>query len=262
MEWVRQWGASCRCMAYDAPRQEYRSPSERGAHNAQLDALLKTPFGPDGRIRRRMRWPSTNTTALITRHRASAPSTLLYGVTACISSTAYGAAARPRSAVDAIRPLLDGPSRRERWYSIVVVLACTVLVPGMKRLTHSSCPWDLREFGGVAAYVPHWHWFALDGGPGHCFPSGHAVAAFAFLGGYFGWRRSRPGLARAWLVGVCVVGALFGWAQLARGAHYPSHTLWSAWLCWSLCVIINLLPRPTGGNAAPVAPVPRALGAD
>ena len=165
-------------------------------------------------------------------------------------------------AVDAIRPLLDGPSRRERWYSIVVVLACTVLVPGMKRLTHSSCPWDLREFGGVAAYVPHWHWFALDGGPGHCFPSGHAVAAFAFLGGYFGWRRSRPGLARAWLVGVCVVGALFGWAQLARGAHYPSHTLWSAWLCWSLCVVINLLPRPTGGNAAPVAPVPRALGAD
>lgn len=165
-------------------------------------------------------------------------------------------------AADAIRPLLDGPSRRERLHSIGMVLACTLLVPGMKRLTHSSCPWDLREFGGVAAYVPHWHWFALDGGPGHCFPSGHAVAAFAFLGAYFGWRRSRPALARAWLIGVFVVGALFGWAQLARGAHYPSHTLWSAWLCWSLCVIVDLLPSTTGGNTPPVAPVPRALGAD
>lgn len=34
-----------------------------------------------------------------------------------------------------------------------------------------------------------------------------------------------------------VVGTLFGWAQMARGAHYPSHTLWSAWLCWLVCVL-------------------------
>jgi membrane-associated PAP2 superfamily phosphatase len=165
---------------------------------------------------------------------------------------------------DAIRPLIEGgPSRRERWYWIGVVLACTVLVPGLKRLTHSSCPWDLTEFGGVAAYVPHWRWSALDGGPGHCFPSGHAVAAFAFFGICFGWRRSRPGLARAWLIGVCVFGALFGWAQLARGAHYPSHTLWSAWLCWSLCVLADLLPRQSRGDGAKsVSPIHRTLGAD
>ena len=41
---------------------------------------------------------------------------------------------------------------------------------------------------------------------------------------------------RWWLAGVCVTGLLFGWAQLARGAHFASHTLWSAWLCWAVCV--------------------------
>lgn len=146
---------------------------------------------------------------------------------------------------DALQPKLTRAARRERWYWIGVILACTLLVPGLKRLTHTSCPWDLSEFGGVAAYVPHWQWSALDGGPGHCFPSGHAVAAFAFLGIYFGSRHHRPRLARAGLVLVCVAGAVFGWAQLARGAHYVSHTLWSAWLCWALCVLATRLPRPS-----------------
>lgn len=144
---------------------------------------------------------------------------------------------------DAARPLLSGPRQRARWYWLAVTLACVLLVPTIKRATHSSCPWDLAEFGGIAAYVPHWRWGAIDGGPGHCFPSGHAVAAFAFFGGYFGWRGSRPALARAWLGLVIITGVAFGWAQLARGAHYPSHTLWSAWLCWALCVAAAHAPR-------------------
>jgi len=78
-------------------------------------------------------------------------------------------------------------------------------------------------------------WGVPDGGPGHCFPSGHGVAAFAFLGLYFLWRPHRPQAARRVLVGVWVVGSLFGMAQLLRGAHYPSHTFWSAWLCWAIC---------------------------
>ena len=31
---------------------------------------------------------------------------------------------------------------------------------------------------------------------------------------------------------------------VVRGAHYPSHTLWSAWLCWVICVAAaQWLPR-------------------
>jgi membrane-associated PAP2 superfamily phosphatase len=148
--------------------------------------------------------------------------------------------------VDAVRPLVRGPARAARWRGIAMTLACLLVVPTIKRATHSSCPWDLAEFGGIAAYVPHWIAGVADGGPGHCFPSGHAVAAFGFLSGYFVLRDVRPRVAHAWLAAVCVLGLVFGWAQLARGAHYLSHTLWSAWLCWLICTLadgIALRPR-------------------
>jgi membrane-associated PAP2 superfamily phosphatase len=137
--------------------------------------------------------------------------------------------------VDAVRADVDVDGDRLFWLGITI--ACLALIPALKRFSTTSCPWSLAEFGGAVAYVPHWQLGAHDGGPGHCFPSGHAVAAFAFFTLYFGWRESRPRLAAAALVFVCALGAAFGWAQLARGAHYVSHTLWSAWLCWTTCVL-------------------------
>jgi membrane-associated PAP2 superfamily phosphatase len=114
------------------------------------------------------------------------------------------------------------------------MLGCALLVPLLKRFSLTSCPWDLAEFGGVAAYVPHGLLGVADGGPGHCFPSGHAASAFVFLGAWFLWREHSRRVARRWLAGTLVAGVLFGAAQLARGAHYPSHTLWTAWICLAL----------------------------
>lgn len=133
---------------------------------------------------------------------------------------------------DAFRPFAPGPSRAQRAQGIAIVLLALVFVPLLKRFSATSCPWDLAEFGGRVAYVPHWLTGVTDGGPGHCFPSGHAVAAFAFFGIYFLWRAHRPRAARVALTAVLAFGLIFGWAQWARGAHYVSHTLWSAWLCW------------------------------
>jgi membrane-associated PAP2 superfamily phosphatase len=139
--------------------------------------------------------------------------------------------------------------RRLRW--IGVALLCLLLVPALKQFAASSCPWELQEFGGrVAAYVPHWRLGVHDGGPGRCFPSGHAVAAFAFFATYFDQREHHPRAARWSLAGVCLAGTLFGWAQLARGAHFASHTLWSAWLCWVVCVMAAQPLEPRGIPAA------------
>jgi membrane-associated PAP2 superfamily phosphatase len=135
---------------------------------------------------------------------------------------------------DAAHPLVAGPTRSERRLGLLLVVVAAVAVPALKRYSATSCPWDLAAFGGSVPYVPHWRLGPIDGGPGHCFPSGHAVSAFAFLGVGFAWQRSRPMLARAWWIGVGVCGVLFGAAQLLRGAHYLSHTLWSAWLCWAI----------------------------
>ncbi|RZS56770.1 phosphatase PAP2 family protein [Sphaerotilus mobilis] len=143
--------------------------------------------------------------------------------------------------VDAIRPMRHrppaGPGRATRGAWIGATLACLLLVPAVKRVSSTSCPWDLSLFGGVARYVSHWQLGGVDGGGGHCFPSGHAVAAFAFFSLHFLWREQQPRLARRLLIGVLVAGTVFGTGQLVRGAHFVSHTLWSAWLCWTLCVI-------------------------
>ena len=129
------------------------------------------------------------------------------------------------------------PTAAERWRWIGVMLLVALAVPAIKRISHTSCPWDLAEFGGSATYVSHWHWGLADGGSGHCFPSGHAVAAFAFFGLFFLWRPYRPARARAIAAAIWTAGLLFGGAQLLRGAHYPSHTLWTAWFSWAACVV-------------------------
>ncbi len=145
--------------------------------------------------------------------------------------------------IDCWRPLSSGPDRRTRLAWLGATLASLLVVPGIKRVSATSCPWDLSLFGGMARYVSHWQIGVSDGGGGHCFPSGHAVSAYAFFSLYFLWRDHRPQLAHAMLIAVLLLGCLFGLAQLARGAHYPSHVLWSAWLCWTLCLGWNHLFR-------------------
>lgn len=135
-------------------------------------------------------------------------------------------------------------TQRQRCLMLGAVLLCVALVPTLKQFSATSCPWDLREFGGVATYVSHWDAMlhgVSDGGPGRCFPSGHAVAAFGFLPVYFALRRQEPGRARVWLCVIFLLGFLFGLGQLLRGAHYVSHTLWAGWWCWSLAWCLDRL---------------------
>ena len=143
--------------------------------------------------------------------------------------------------------VLRAASRPERLQLAITTLAALALVTGVKYTSSTSCPWDLREFGGVARYVSHWSWGLADGGSGKCFPGGHASAGFAFVGGYFALRRSQPRAARVWLICALVAGMVLGFAQEMRGAHFQSHTLWTGWLCWICAWAVDLLMhlRPT-----------------
>nr|WP_261803335.1 phosphatase PAP2 family protein [Variovorax sp. PAMC26660] len=123
----------------------------------------------------------------------------------------------------------------------LTVLASVLAVSLIKQASQTSCPWDLKEFGGMARYVSHWSWGIGDGGPGGCFPAGHASAAFAYLGGYFVLRRVSPRAASIWLGVVLVVGLALGVSQQMRGAHYTSHTLWTAWVCWVVGFAIDVV---------------------
>lgn len=131
----------------------------------------------------------------------------------------------------------SGPPLASRRWTAAFTLLALLAVPALKRLSATSCPWDLAEFGGVTPWVSHWAWQVVDGGPGHCFPSGHAVAALAFYVPALAWHRHDPGARRLAVFGVTVAGLLFGAVQMMRGAHYLSHVLWSAWLCLAIATV-------------------------
>lgn len=147
----------------------------------------------------------------------------------------------------------DPATRRERLAVLGGVLLSLLAVNLLKLRSLTSCPWDLIEFGGRARYVSHWVWGMPDGGAGRCFPGGHASSALAFVA------LAMPGLTRgrrsgwAWLGAVLLAGAVAGGAQTLRGAHYPSHTLWTLVVClgsaivaWTVLVHRPWLPAGRG----------------
>jgi len=128
----------------------------------------------------------------------------------------------------------------ERRFQLALTpLAAAFVVSLLKTLSRTSCPWSLAEFGGIAAHVSHWAWLQPDGGSGRCFPAGHASVGFAFIGGYFVFRRQSVQVARRWLGGALALGTLLGISQQIRGAHFMSHTLWTGLICWSVAWAID-----------------------
>lgn len=150
-------------------------------------------------------------------------------------------------------------SVRGRVQLAFTVLLSVIAISVLKHASRTSCPWDLKEFGGVASHVSHWAWKVYDGGPGGCFPAGHASAAFAYAGGFFVLRRVSPRAAIAWLCVSLAAGLMLGVSQQLRGAHYMSHTLWTAWICWTVGFAIELIAAPRGATSP--GPGPAALHA-
>lgn len=128
-----------------------------------------------------------------------------------------------------------GPLRRlemmRRVEITVLALAAALAVALLKSASYTSCPWDLQEFGGIARHVSHWM-LTPDGGPGRCFPAGHASHGFCFFGLWLVLREGQPRVAALALTLTLLAGFALGLAQQLRGAHFMSHTLWTAWICW------------------------------
>ena len=128
---------------------------------------------------------------------------------------------------------LTGISAARRAQLAASTLLAALVVSLLKMASHTSCPWDLAQFGGVAGYASHWSG-AIDGGTGHCFPAGHAASGFSLVGGYFAFQGTQERLARRWLAVAGASGLVLGVAQQWRGAHFMSHTLWTAVICWAV----------------------------
>ncbi len=129
------------------------------------------------------------------------------------------------------------------WTLLYSVLSCFALVSLLKHVLPMECPWDLLQFGGDMPF------YGLlqqrpDAAPVHlCFPAGHASIGFAWLGLYYFFLDVKPQWAKKALAGAALTGALLGAVQQSRGAHFFSHDIFTAALCWTVCTAIYYIRR-------------------
>ena len=131
----------------------------------------------------------------------------------------------------------------------LAMLLAPATVGVLKHFSDTHCPWDVLRYGGEAPYVKLLEWTPVAD-PGRCFPAGHAPTGFAFLAGYAWLRPVRPQAARWWLAATLAAGVVLGMAQQIRGAHFASHTLWTAWLCWACALLLHHWSRRPSATPA------------
>jgi membrane-associated PAP2 superfamily phosphatase len=124
--------------------------------------------------------------------------------------------------------------RRPALYFFVSLALSIGLVGLLKASTNVDCPRDLAEFGGSFPFI---HLFSSRPEAlrhARCFPAAHASSGYALMALYFALRERGRWASRLGLACGLVTGLIFGIAQQARGAHFVSHDLWSAWLVWTI----------------------------
>lgn len=124
------------------------------------------------------------------------------------------------------------PYRRAIWYLALVMPLSGLLVGIGKDITHVDCPWNLLRYGGEYPYIRLFEVHPGDYKYGKCFPAGHASAGYTFLALYFFLALLRPRWKYFGLTVGVVLGLVFGITQQIRGAHFLSHDLWTAAICW------------------------------
>ena len=148
------------------------------------------------------------------------------------------------------------PWRRSALYLVLAIGLGTGSVALVKEVVNRHCPWDIDRYGGDIPYGKLFDPLPPSCRKGNCFPAGHASAGFSLMSGYFIFYRRDQRKALALLAFGLLVGSLFGFAQVARGAHFVSHNIWSLALCWF--VGLGLYAGPFRRSvAAPVTEVHR-----
>ncbi|MGE0483524.1 MAG: phosphatase PAP2 family protein [Gammaproteobacteria bacterium] len=151
--------------------------------------------------------------------------------------------------------------RLRRWrrglaYVALTGLAGLAVVSLGKHLLPLACPSQLERYGG---WLPNRLWLGRDLvalGKG-CFPSAHASGGFALCGWYFYARYYGLSGAGRYAAAALAAGAVLGFAQQIRGAHFLSHDLAAVAVCWAAAWLLARVwlvavpaPRPVAAASA------------
>lgn len=140
---------------------------------------------------------------------------------------------------------------RSACLAAIGMLLIPAATSALKHLTNRHCPWDVIEFGGFAPYIGLLELPSATIARGTCFPAGHASVGFLWLIWGAALRATNVRAARIAAALAAAFGLTLGVGQMLRGAHFLSHTLWSLWLAWAICIALAaLLPTETRGPAA------------
>ena len=128
-------------------------------------------------------------------------------------------------------------------------------------MTNVPCPWSLLGFGGERPHIGLFPRLDPAGfGPAACFPGAHSASGFALFAFYFALSGppAAPGTPLCLLVIATLIGAIFAFGQEARGAHFLSHDVSSAFLAWfvALATYSVWVQRPTPMTARMFANCP------
>jgi membrane-associated PAP2 superfamily phosphatase len=135
-----------------------------------------------------------------------------------------------------VAPRLKGvrAHREALLFTSIATVAAAAIVGALKHFSSHACPWDLAMFGGSAAYHPLLGVGARAPNIDGCFPAAHPLSGYAWLAvGFALYPVVRRSAWLAWAAAFAL-GTLFGIVQVARGAHFFSHVLWSAWIVWGV----------------------------
>lgn len=133
-----------------------------------------------------------------------------------------------------------------------------MLVKTLKQTTYQQCPWSLEIYGGSEPMLRILDTVTADMHKAACFPAGHASAGMWLLAIAAFWLPGQPKRAcLAYLAGLSV-GLLLGWVQQMRGAHFLTHTLWTAWIASALfLLLVAAFSRQLRDPVATHLPAPR-----
>lgn len=133
-------------------------------------------------------------------------------------------------------------------YFLVAAAAGPLIVGTGKQITHIYTPWDLKIFSGTQPYIRIFDPVPNGVTIGEAFPSGHASGGYAFFSLYFLLLHlGSPHRICGLLFGLGL-GLIFGIGQQVRGAHFPSHDLFSMVICWYSALIFYYIFYPKEWN--------------
>ncbi len=140
-------------------------------------------------------------------------------------------------------------ARHALTFVTATAITAAATVAAAKPLSGHACPWDVAAFGGIAAYrhlfEPHGALPPVAG----CFPAAHPLAGFGWLGAGFAlWPLARRWAKVCALIAV-IAGSALGLVQMARGAHFLSHVLWTAWTVWAVNLTLLWIYRGLGARS-------------